>query len=154
MAHRKPRQWFCDECGKLIERPEHGCLEWYLDSNDQTCGGFEIVHQKDHSPNGKGGCGGYHEGGSEPLRNLVGDNAIPGMLKFIDQAAEEPVFRGPRTHAFREWAEVFRRLTIPYYEEARYCIDRATKAGSFGWQGRTSALPPESLERLAEKFGK
>ena len=48
------------------------------------------------------------------------------MLAFLDPGPfHVPKYRGPEVADLREFAEIMRRLFIPYYEEARRYWERA-----------------------------
>lgn len=41
------KQWVCDSCGGVIEKPEDGWFEWYTEMNLSLDTGFRIVHYRE-----------------------------------------------------------------------------------------------------------
>jgi hypothetical protein len=84
------------------------------------------------------------------LRGLVMSN----LLQFIDPG---PIHRPPQAASqavdVREWAELARRLTVPYYEEARFYLERAVADGFFRDRYHAEAYQPDLLKRVIEQYG-
>jgi hypothetical protein len=130
------KQWICDQCGELIQKPEHGCVEWLEDSGHHKFG-FRIVHHAPHSPrrDGDGDC--YYSknkrGGDSQPTAFLGTDGLVRLTSWIDAGKEfdEP-YPGPMVNNLREWASLVRRLHVPYYEEARLYFDQAHEDGNLG----------------------
>jgi hypothetical protein len=131
------QQWICDTCCGLIERPEHGWLQW-LSDEDGKCYGFRIVHHMSASPR-KGyssrGCYGLHPSQAREdidLSQFVGQDGLAQLLRFFVHAGElDPEDGQPRLKSGKEFAELVRRLMIPHYEEARQYWESAKEDGLF-----------------------
>lgn len=115
------KQWVCDSCGEVIEKPEDGWFEWYTERDTSLDTGFRIVHHR-------GSCM-YNDQWLEQqnrspsdfdLSMVVGHNGLALLLNLM----EHKKFRDTK-----EFIEVFRRLHLPYYEEARHYWDRARSDG-------------------------
>ena len=166
--HRlKPLQeWICDTCSQVIGCPEDGWVEW-LDDDTHLYYGFRIRHVCNRStlhvagPTHTG-CQRYYRhlpaGGPGlndlPLTMLVGPDGIAQMLSFIDQRVGSYV-REPacRVRDLAEWTTLFRRLFLPYYEEARLYWDAAEHDGYFADHDPVSAYCPQVLQQLIEIYG-
>ena len=159
-------QFICDTCGQIIEKPEHGWVEWESkiegDPPRQEQWGFKIVHHSPHSPlkgehKRDGGC--YHYTHSSHrsdlhLTDFLGDNQMPELLSFLDVGPyHDPDYSGPSIVEMREFVEFARRLTIPYYEEARQYWSDALSDGYFGDANEIWIYLPENLEALINKYG-
>ena len=139
MKLRPLKQWICDFCGEVIASPVDGWLEW-LDDADHRAHEFKIVHHFPASPQRETRSNGCYHYSKHPdradmhLDSFLGADGLAYLLSFIDIGYKEiPSHReGPRVRSTREWAELFRRLQLPYYEEARLYWDRAESDGFFG----------------------
>jgi hypothetical protein len=156
-------QWICDHCGKVIDKSEHGCLEWLSEKmEDQYLNhGFKLVHNKQHSPrNPESSCYFYDIPPQEqlkmdlPLSDFIGVNGMVILLAFIDTGPflEEP-FCGPHVADLREWTELVRRLMLPYYEEARLYMDRANTDGFFKKSNEALIYFPQTLKEVIRLYG-
>jgi hypothetical protein len=151
------QQWICDECGELIKEPRHGYLEW-LSGADHKAHGFRIVHHAPRSPR-KPEADCYRYARQAGRRDLdldwfTGTAGIPGLLRFLDVGPyHEPTYRGPEVLDIREWTELFRRLHLPYYEEARLHWEDALRDGFFDEANEVWVYLPETLKKLIEKYG-
>lgn len=121
-------QFICDGCGEIIEESSQGYLEWLSDPHSSSGlkeqeFGFRIVHHALHSPRkeSQGDCYRLGSSSSQPLVDALGDSGAAWRLHFLDVGAfHDPEGEGmPRAKNLREYVELLRRLTVPYYEEAR-----------------------------------
>ena len=154
-------QFICDECGHIITSSHEGYVEWEAGQDiEGACfaRGFRIVHHLHSSPlGGREGC--YKYGNSNyrhdmHLNNFL-ENAHQYMCSFLDLGLlHDPDCRiGCRIQDFREYSDFFRRLTIPYYEEARKYIPEALHDGCFDDANEIAFYTPELLRRIIEKYG-
>jgi len=120
----KPLQeWICDSCGEVISSPKEGYLEW-LSDDDHKAYDFVMVHHAIHSPKRSGKDCYLHahspRSSSSSLDNYTGPNAQAYLYRFLDFGEyHDPDNTGPKLKDIREFVNLMRRLTIPYYEEAR-----------------------------------
>ena len=159
------KQWYCDTCGEIIEQPEHGYLEW----RDKMAGsgenrqrimyGFRIVHHFPHSPykdsRSENGC--YYVNsereGDLDLPAFLGTRELIEAANWIDLgSAWYSEYRGPEVEDLREWAVIFRRLHLPYYEEARFYLEQAKSGTQFGDNNEVSFYLPETLKEIIEYY--
>jgi hypothetical protein len=151
-------QFICDRCGELIRSKQEGWIEWISKSNPRRAHDFKIVHHKMYSPlKTENGCY-FHtkaEGRQDyHLHQFANDSVISNLLAFIDDGPLiSPNFSGPYVSDLREWTELTKRLTLPFYEEARFHISEAIAEG-FIDDGRNPdhiySVP--ILEKIAKKY--
>lgn len=109
-------QWICDECGKLVG-VEDGTVLWnraYPGNGELPAfhTDFIIVHNKcdKNEPS---------RPQSLPLAELVGPK---GLMRLTEMLSGGP-FRPGMTYLpdpdFKSYVDLFRRLHVPFYEEAR-----------------------------------
>lgn len=151
------RQWVCDECGELIRKPEEGYVEWLVDDKHIRYG-FRIVHHALASPRQlDGNCYRYtDERGRRDmdLEQFLGAGGIVKMLSFINMGSLHDDFDAkPRIKSSGEWVKLFKRLQVPYYEEARLYWDKAEEDGFFDGANEIASYLPETLKELIERYG-
>ena len=135
-------QFICDTCGEIIQCPQEGYVQFRQDEDGRYCD-FVIVHHKSVSPRGPDyDC--YQHGLDWDLEYFLGPAGVNHLLSLAD----------PQGHSVVEltsWLELFRRLQIPYYEEARPYFDDAIRDG-FISDGPRAYLYPD-LSEIAEQYG-
>jgi len=158
------KQFTCDTCGQLIEKPEDGYVEW-LSLKDENKGTYinseiNIVHQFMASPykdSSAAGCYQHHQKRGRhdlPLTKFLGENNMAYILKFLDMGPyHDPESKGPYVNDIREYVEFVRRITIPYFEEARQYWGAAESDGFFGSPNEVWIYSPNILHELVEKYG-
>ena len=110
------KQFYCDACGRLITHPEHAWVEWLHTDNPLTkemeFHSYKLVHHIEGSPfTDLDGC--YH------YKYRTNSN----ICHWQDFTNDYILY--PQARDIREYTEIMRRLTVPYYEEARYYIQQA-----------------------------
>lgn len=158
------KQWICDHCEEVIEKPEHGCLEWlsWLSGQEKVQNnGFKIVHNYEHSPRKPVGSCYFYDTPPQgitkmnfSLNEFVGTPGMIYLLTFIDTGpfCEEP-FNGPHVEDLREWTELFRRLMLPFYEEARSYMKHANTDGFFKGSNEALIYFPNTLKEVIKSYG-
>lgn len=155
------QQWFCDTCNERIMTLKDGVVEWTRDDQNRTLG-FRICHSATASPilarSGKKmepNCYKYKDEprGERSLEDITGTRGMARMLAFIDvgQLYDPEAKRQLTVADVRNWTETFRRLFVPYYEEARMHFDAAKAEGFFGGD-ESSSFTGANLKRLIEKY--
>jgi hypothetical protein len=152
-------QFICDTCGQLIEEPGHGWVEWETERIEEEARShahnFRIVHHYLHSPykdTNKDGCY-VSKTPSLHLQDFLGDRGIVQQLSMID---EGPIFypeaAQPRIKDIREWAELFRRTHICYYEEARQYFSDAKSDRYFDGLNQIAVYSENVLIDIINKY--
>ncbi len=158
------KQFICDKCHQVIETPEDGWVEW-LDSTNELTGnssrhGFKIVHRSIRDENGKRKAtrcyfyDGYAERCDNHLEEILGRRKMEFITGFLDPGVNiQDEFNGPGVSNIREYVEFIRRLTLPYYEEARLYFTDAKNNSEFEGRHEMSAYTPEFLMQIIEDYG-
>ncbi|NQS98573.1 MAG: hypothetical protein HQ591_08970 [candidate division Zixibacteria bacterium] len=149
------QQWVCDYCGEVINSPDEGYLEWKKD-DDGFFHGFKIVHHYPSSPlkdkRIRKGC--YHYNDYDlSLNEIIGDQGLVMLLSFLDignyHAPDNPI---SKIRDFREYTELFKRLLLPYYEEARRYWNTAIEDNFFDSANEIWIYLPENLKTLIDNY--
>lgn len=147
------QQWTCDSCGQVINAPEEGYVEWRTAwQGRMDC--FHIVHDGQHQPkNAVRSC--YYQnsekGGVLRISDLL---ALPGLLLLTSWV--EPKnwdgedYEQPTVSDLFEWLTLFRRLHIPYFEEARH-LEKELQELRAGGANEVYLLLPDTLKRIIEE---
>lgn len=153
-------QFICDTCGQVIDSPKNGFLEWITTHDPSQRMDFNIIHGKWASPlPGEGKCS-QHEtklGRSDHhLDEFIGIKALEYFLPWIDDGpwiSED--YKGPQIHYLREISELLRRLTLPYYEEARLYFDKAIEDGVIDDPGNPHTYTsPSYLKTVVDRYSR
>lgn len=155
------KQFTCDTCYQVIRRPEEGWVEWLAYPDEK--GGrhlarrFRIVHHYNYSPliYRSHRCYPFvgHPGANHMELTYFTRTPIPVLLTWlhVDPRIAKP---NAQRHikSMDEFMEFFRRLTIPYYEEARHYLPQAVADGEFeGWI-IDYAYAPDILKGVIKKY--
>jgi len=149
------KQWICDDCGELIEQPEHGYVEWQYDRESNTKHKFRIVHRGDHSPKKPKDCfySNAERGGDTAMDSVLGDTGRVYLTSWLDPGEEFTGVNRRSVKSLREWVVLFRRLQVPYFEEARLYFDRAVNDGRLGGANEIYFyLPDHGLKDILEEY--
>lgn len=143
--------WTCDTCGERIETVDDGYVEWRQSTvNHQPAVGFHIVHHAsasprrlaDHAQRPGEGC---YQHGSMPdrndlaLRDFIGVTGIARLLAMIEDGVAD----------MAGFLDLFRRVQVPWYEEARRKLEQARDAGLLDQYG-DYAYFPDVLQTIAQ----
>jgi len=148
-------QWICDRCGDVIKTPEDGWVHWRRDK-DRRVHAIELLHHLKASP--KGGMRGCYP---EPMQQdahlnvMLGPRGIVRLLSMMDVGTyHDPALKHVGgVDDVRNWTEVFRRLHVPYYEEARLYFDRARADGHLDGINEVALYLPDTLKDIVDAYG-
>lgn len=154
------KQWICDTFGELIEKPGDGWLEWQHDGKGTfSVSNFRICHHVTASPRrGDDPEGCYHHRErrlDDHLHHVLGD---AGMVRMLSKLDPGPII-DPKGKSIggvsdlRNWTDTFRRLFIPYYEEARQYFGKAKADGFFDEMNELAVYSESTLKRVIEEYG-
>jgi hypothetical protein len=147
------KQFFCDTCEGIIEKPEDGWVEWLTSYDDErerwVEKNFRICH---HVAN----CmrlASHPDVSDNHLHNLLEDNTMVIQLYGMLESESDPN-GGFGVEDIGEVVEFLRRLTLPYYEEARRYWEEAIKDGCIR-VGVSEIHPylPRTLKGIIERYG-
>ncbi len=147
------KQWICDSCGQVIKSPDDGYVEWLVESEESSFSsqyGFKIIHSGEE-------CTCYPEEeislNDAPLEFFLRERGYLNLLNFLDIG---PLlmkeYKGPRVKYLREFVEFMRRLTVPYYEEARLYFKNVQTDEHFVLDD--SIYQEENLIKIIQKYGR
>lgn len=146
-------QFFCDTCGKVIDDIDKGWVEW-LDETDEETGvslnsNFRICHHNTRCQK----LADHHDCSDLPLSEFTGNVGRIQLLSLIDIGLyHNSDYTGPGIKDFREYVEFTRRLTLPYYEEARMYWDQAISDGFISDESEISIYMPDYLQRMIAEY--
>ena len=146
------KQWVCDVCGRIIETPEDGYVVWGK-NHDGLIDKIRILHKNNHVNGERIGCDlDRRFSFSLPLESFLGDEGKVRFLSLIDPGPD--FIQDYRNHIadIRLFLEIFRRLQIPYYEEARLYWDMAQADGFFDGANEVLTYMPRTLQRIVEEY--
>jgi len=110
----KPFQhWYCDVCGEIIEDPAKGYVIWKSDGDGRATQ-FTVIHQKK--------CDDKTFHSSAALNDFLGDQGLARLTAFLSYGpiiSDRTEARSKGVENIDEFIDFFRRMQIPYYEEAR-----------------------------------
>lgn len=146
-------KWYCDVCGEIIKRPEDGYVQFNRTNTNYNFDDFIIVHTYLSSPikdKRKNGCYKYHS--DLELVNFLGDNGKVHLLSLLDTNSHLNNKSNVQAVNLREWNDLFMRVQVPYYEEARRYWDKAMADGYFDDRNEFNICLPENLKTLILKY--
>lgn len=138
MKHPPLTRWKCDHCGQPIESADDGYVVWEDDGSGDA--GFEIVHQ--------GQCDKSGKGSSSALRDFLGSNGLARLTSHLSYGILKDGAGQPKIADMDGFIDFFRRVQLPYYEEARSGLLSEKEA----WYDATEVRPymQDVLQRLAK----
>ena len=113
---------------------------------------FIIVHHKPASPRKgtKNGCSKYDH--DCDLKSFLG---VPGQIELLSLIDNGPYHNREfknGTSDIRKWVEFYRRLQLPFYEEARQYWNVATADGYFGDVNSIRIYMADCLKSMIEHY--
>ena len=148
------KQFICDKCGEIIEKPEDGYVIWREDTNRQLSN-ILIVHHNYRDDYGIAhDCDNNHTMYplSLPLVSFLGSDGLVNILSMVDPGPNFiPEYRDLIGNK-REFMEFVRRVQIPYYEEARIYWDKAQSEGFFVDANEDWTYLPDTLKELIARY--
>jgi hypothetical protein len=155
MSTKPLTRWSCDVCGDPVTADENdGYVVWrHIDGQE---GDFRIIH--------KIKCDDDRYTSSLPLSNFLGSRGLATLTAFLSPGAfiaatypKEKLNRmGFAIHDQHEFVDFFRRVQLPYYEEARSELWNPSEDTRELWadSGEVSPYLEESLIRIATASSK
>lgn len=146
------RQWICDVCGRVIEKPEDGYVVW--GTNEQgKIDKIRILHKNNHVNGCVTGCDHDHRYPlSLPVESFLGDDGKVLLLSLIDPGSNFQAEYQEHIANMRLFLEFFRRVQLPYYEEARLYWEKARVDGYFAGANEIWTYLPSTLKTLIEEY--
>jgi len=143
----KPLQeWICDVCDKVIEKPEDGFITASINKQEEYYG-FKICHKEK--------CADNNRLPFSELQKLLGENGINNFLSLISAGLFKNEL-GEKSRIlvenFDEFVDLFRRLQIPYYEEARTKFNNQKVIEYFSDSNEVGFYFSKELKRIITNF--
>ncbi len=150
------KQFICDRCDEIINNPAEGYVEWRVDQEGHKAYHYKIVHQYTFSNLKESHEGCYFHTWPKadmPLSDFLGIEGMAELLSFLDGGK----YHSPgKTHTkvadMREFVEFARRLTLPYYEEARLYLSQAVHNGFIGGANEVALYLPATLKSVIREY--
>lgn len=133
-------QWRCDVCKKAIEQAGDGYLTWHTASGRPHS--FQLIHHVR--------CDDNEASHSAALADYLGADGLTRLMAFLSYGPlrSESTPAGPRD--MNEFADLVRRLQVPYYEEARvHFSNYDVRENRSDWNEHKPYMVDE-LKKLAE----
>jgi len=137
------KQWICDSCGEIIERPEDGYVFWK--SQNMKNREFQIVHHVKCNLDNS-----FTR--SMDLKRFLGADGLVRLLAMLDPGPMHQPNHQCEVSEMREFVEFFRRIQLPYYEEARIYWQAAIDDGFFSDANELWIYLPSTLQSLIQQY--
>ncbi len=144
-------QWICDVCGEVIQSPKDGYVQWNRNLN-QEIDDFVIVHHFSASPKKHNRDGCYKYDSDSDLESFLGERGIVELTALLDPGPYHMPEYKTMVADIRKWIDFYRRLQLPYYEEARQYWEEAISDGYFDDANEIYIYLPEKLKRMIEHY--
>jgi len=139
-------QWYCDVCDKIIEKPEDGYVIWMNDENYRDYN-FKIIHQSK--------CDNHEFPSSMDINSFLGEEGRNMLLSFLSIGPIKHNIGqrgGMRIKNMDEFVDFFRRMQVPYYEEARKRFHNSNLLDDFSDANEIYSYQVKVLKKIIEKY--
>jgi hypothetical protein len=139
--------WCCDACGQQIEKADQGHVIWQW-TGSLRYSGFKIIHKQR--------CNIEMYSSSAELSDFLGPRGVVYLTTFLSVGPIK-LSLGQRSDCFVDpmgmdaFVDLFRRVQVPYYEEARGRFARPALTGERDDQDESGRYLPETLRRMVER---
>jgi len=151
-------QWICDRCHEVINSSKEGWVEWLSEPTNYQFSDFKIVHQSPYSPRKpESDCFHYtsHPNRTDQKLELLLENRMEQLFSWLDKGKVfEPDYPGPQVGNMRDFVELARRITLPYYEEARLYFADAIEDGFIDEVDEITLYLQKNLQEVIRRYGK
>jgi len=121
------KQFICDSCGELINKPEDGWWEYLSDTETNLVSGFQIVHAGGPCYYDEQALGQQNKMvGGMPLDHVLGSGFFGHMLNWLELSETKKI---EERIEITDFTEIMRRLYLPYWEEARQYWEQSYNDG-------------------------
>ena len=149
MTHHYLTKWQCDKCGRPVNN-KNGWVEWEADF-DFAPRNFHIVHNNQPCY--------FHDASSFRKDCHIQDFLGPEGAYHLHALLQPPRFfvnnfAGGNWQApdLGEFYELYRRLQVPYYEEARPYFNEAYMNGEMDGANETTISSPGFCKRIYDTY--
>jgi hypothetical protein len=138
--------WICDKCGEIIKTASEGYVLW--DSNEQLKSyGFIIVHQKK--------CDDRTKTNSMPLEDFLGNRGLTYLTSMLSIGPIKKNIGQGNSCSIKdmdEFVDFFRRVQIPYYEQARIHFSTAEFLNEHHDDNEVGPYLSSQLKKITEDY--
>jgi len=140
------KEFICDTCGEVINKPEEGWVEWlsFIEDDELKGKDFRICHHKSKCQKHA-----RHQYCSDlPMTHFIGGEAVAHLTGMLDPKVND----GCTPIDMEQFIDFFRRFTLPYYEEARQYFPKAKEVNWFEDSKYINIYRPEKLSEFIRNF--
>lgn len=133
-------EWICDTCAECVD-VAGGAVAWKEQGGKVV--EYRIYHNKHECDPKSQGFRAWHH-----MKEFVGVNGVAYMTALLSNG---PIMGGGPTPVDQDaWVDVFRRIHIPYYEEARLHFSDDDVREYFSDSNEVYPYTQRGLKRIAE----
>jgi len=154
------KHFICDTCGRVIEDPADGVVEWLQKTNSEgryVASQFRIEHRDSPMSNDPSVCMQHRHtsAGCDADLDLYLETAQAQLCCLLSPFSyDDPRGTGKSLiDDYYEYAEFVRSVTITYYEEARQYFPLMEQNGEMRENSEILFFSEENLKRIIEKYG-
>jgi hypothetical protein len=139
-------EWYCDVCGDVIQKIDEGYVFFKYDENHLAYD-FIVAHQCK--------CDRDKSTASLPLNQFLGARGVNTLLSFLSlgpikfHLGQE---RGSGVKDIDEFVDLFRRMQVPYYEEARTKFSNKQILDNFHDATEAYTYQGDVLKEIVEEY--
>jgi len=143
--------WMCDYCGQLIERADLGNVIWKKQPSGKEYGHL-IVHKTFADNPSSPRCDSTLEAdypANLSIEDMIGPLGLARLLGDLSRGPIDGTKGAVAIEDFDAWIDLFRRLQVPYYEEARPHFNSEGVHHWFSDASEVTPYLPDTLQRIA-----
>lgn len=137
--------WYCDVCGDPITNPNEAIVTWKEDENYKAYD-FKITHK---NTNGRF-CDDSRCANSMELIWVLGNSGLVLLTSFMSRGFFGNFNGGNSIKDLDNFTDFFRRVQLPYYEEARKYFDTDLTKHEMQDSNEVSPYLEDMLKRIIE----
>ena len=139
--------WYCDICHEPIKDPSEGIIIW--NDNNGKLSDFKIVHKNLY---GKHRCDDGNYPSSMDLTEYLGTEGMVQLTSFLSTGAIHHNRKCEEIEDIDNFIDLYRRLQLPYYEEARKYFTDERVQDIFCDSNEYAPYLQKSLKRIINMF--
>jgi hypothetical protein len=136
--------WTCDVCHEQIESVKEGYVVWSTDDH-LLKRGFIILH--------KGKCDPRGLTQSQALGDFLGPDGLATLTSFLSYGNINPEGLGNRIADMDEFIDFFRRVQLPWYEQAREHFSSEAVHRDYDGANEVQPYLQRDLRQITESAG-
>lgn len=137
--------WYCDVCGDPITNPGEAIVTWKEDENHKAYD-FKITHKNSYGKL----CDDKMRASSMELTWVLGNSGLVWLTSFMSRGFLGNFKGGNSIKDWDNFTDFFRRVQLPYYEEARKYFDTDLTKHEMQDSNEVSPYSEDTLKRIIE----